>query len=108
MSKAKEQVQGWIKQAQTQEELVARLVDFTEAAKQRTSFPAKYQIQALDWIEKIAVEKGQVAGGVPSLGQTIATQQHHRIAQYQERAYCLSEKQMAVIVRENWGYIKAA
>lgn len=104
--KMEAQTRGWIARSETQEELMATLVAFTERAKAKTAKPAKFQEIALDWIQKIAIQNGRATGGL-SLGDCISDEQHHRIAQWGDKAFCLTEKQMAVIVRENWDYIKS-
>ena len=104
-NKTKAQARGMIERAKTQEDLVAILMAYTEAAKTQTSKPAKFQEATLQYIEEIAVEKGQIVG--LSLGATIMVQQHHKIAQWGDKAFCLSRKQVEVIVRENWNFLKS-
>jgi len=105
MSQMKKQTQKWIESSETQSELLSTLVAYTDAAQEKSPTPAKHQLLALDAIVKIANENGRPQGGL-SLGDTILDQQYHKIGQYGAKAFALSEKQMNVIVRENWNYIK--
>ena len=95
-----------IRRSNTQDEMIAELNEYVAGAKAHTDQAAKFQEAVLHEIQKIAIENGQIAGGPPSLGAHIMVQQHHKIAQYGKRAFCLSEKQMAVIVREEWDWLK--
>jgi len=105
MSKMKEQAQRWIEKAGSEEELLEILVAYTKAAG-ATAKPAKFQLLALDKICEIAQDNGAPSGGC-SLGDTIRAQQYHRIQQWGPKAFCLSERQMAVVAREEWGFLKA-
>ncbi len=105
MSKMKKQTQKMATSANSQRELLALLVNFTEQAEAKTTKAAKFQEMTLTQIVEIAESNGRPTGGC-SLGDTILVQQHHRIVQWGDKAFCLSEKQMQVIVRENWDYLK--
>ena len=106
MSRNKQQTRRIIENAQSQEQLLETLVAYTEAAKQKTSSAAKFQELTLTQIVEIAQENGRQTGGC-TLGDCILTEQHHKIVQWGEKTFLLTEKQMNVIVRENWNWLKA-
>jgi hypothetical protein len=103
--KPKEYVSNWIEKANNQEELLAIFVKATRQMEDQAPQPAKSQEAFLDALNEIAVNKGRPTGG-NSLGDTIMVQQHHKIIQYGSRTFCLSKRQIAVIIHENWAWVK--
>ena len=78
----------------------------------KTAASRKSESELAAWIFKVGQEKGAATqlkmadlltddkGGFASLGQTILAQQSHKIAQWGDKSFPLSEKQCAVIARE--------
>lgn len=78
----------------------------------RATASKKSEAELAAWIFKVGQEKGAATqlkmadlltddkGGFASLGQTILSQQSHKIAQWGAKAFPLSEKQCQVIARE--------
>jgi hypothetical protein len=83
----------------SQDDAVAALVEFGE------KFGAKKQLDLLYVITQIAVDNGRAVGGRVGLGDIILREQIEKVTRYGERAYCLSEKQIGVVVRENYPWI---
>lgn len=82
-------------------------------AKVRKMCAAKTQAEVAEWLYKVGQEKSAKTqlsfadyampddrGGFASLAQTILAQQSHKIEQYGEKAYPLSQKQCEAIARE--------
>lgn len=70
---------------------------------------AENQVAVLDTFNAVAAKRGRYQGGTPSLGDTILDQQVNKIRQYGDKAYKLSDKQVAVIIREiyQWRKVEA-
>lgn len=54
----------------------------------------------------LADEAGRTRGGVPSLGDQILARQIEKVIKYGAKAYRLSNKQVAVILRDAFAWIK--
>lgn len=54
----------------------------------------------------LAEEAGKARAGTPELADSILDQQGRKIKQYGDSAYRLSEKQMQVVSRAAWGYLR--
>jgi len=103
---AKRIAEAIISKSETQEQMVAELVKVYQVNQDNGRPGAKNQDKVIKAIEELAISAGRPAGGTPSLGDSIIAGQAQKIARYGSRAYSLSEKQLAVIVRENWGWVK--
>lgn len=61
---------------------------------------AAFQARAVEALYKAAIRRGMPSGGHATLADSIMGQFHDRISRFGTRAYALSDKQIAVIVRE--------
>ncbi len=84
----------------TADELQAQVARWTgqDAAK-----AARNQLAVLDTLMKVAEERGR-RNPVPSLGDTILIQQAHKLEQFADRTYPLSDKQVATVIRDVEGW----
>ena len=62
------------------------------------------QYAVLDALDALSTDAGRKTAGTPTPGDTILYQFKHKLDQYGASTYPLSEKQIAVIVRENWDW----
>jgi len=69
---------------------------------------ARLEFAILSAFEAMAHAEGMPTGGYTSLGDTIMIQQAHRIEDFGEKAYRLSDKQVAAVIREVFPWIFAA
>jgi len=106
MNAIKSQVLQWIARSKTEEDLLYILIAYTQIARAQTDKPARFQEAALHYIQEIAIENGRVVEDDPSLGDTIMSQQHRKIIQWGNKTFCLSISQMAVVIKENWPFLK--
>ena len=97
MKSFSEMVREWV---EGEIDLTAQLQGLTKAAEAAGRSAAKNQLAALEEMRKIALPERVLNSATPSLAETILVQQHHRIAEWKERAYPLSEKQVAVVIKE--------
>lgn len=92
-------------------EKAAEIIKAAKSQDEIVEFAGKMHVRGqhgfLCAIEEAANQAGRGMQGTPSLGDHIITQQAHRIAEYKDNAYKLSERQIAVIVRENWDWIRS-
>lgn len=65
---------------------------------------AKIQLQILDGFNAAAQDQGRYPGGTPTLGDQILDIQYAKVEKYGKAAYKLSDKQMAVVVNDVYGY----
>ena len=75
---------------------------------QAQSHSANIQRQILDGFNLAAQDQGRYAGGVSSLGDTILDNLALNVNKYGKSAYKLSDKQVAVIIRDVYGYRKVS
>ncbi|KKL27765.1 hypothetical protein LCGC14_2381900 [marine sediment metagenome] len=73
---------------------------------QSQSQTASIQQQILDGFNAAAQEQGRYAGGNPTLGDEILDKLAFNVKKYGKSAYKLSDKQVAVIIRDIHGYRK--
>lgn len=73
---------------------------------QAQSRSASIQQQILDGFNEVAQDQGRYAGGTPTLGDQILDSLALNVNKYGPRAYKLSDKQVAVIIRDVYGYRK--
>ena len=73
---------------------------------QAQSHSANIQRQILDGFNLAAQDQGRYAGGTPTLGDEILDSLALNVNKYGSRAYNLSDKQVAVIIRDIHGYRK--
>ena len=67
---------------------------------------AAHQLAVLDTFNKVAATRGRYQGGAPSLGDIILDEQVDKIRKYGDSTYKLSDKQVAVIIREVYQWRK--
>ena len=67
---------------------------------------ARKQYALIEAMETEAARNGMQTGGMPTLGDEIMFAQQEKINQWGARAFPLSEKQIAVMVRDLEGYRK--
>lgn len=63
----------------------------------------KYQLAVVETMAQIATLRGR-SESIPSTGDSIRDGQARKFAQYGEKAFCLSEKQVACIARDLIGF----
>jgi len=73
---------------------------------QAQSRSASIQQQILDGFNLAAQDQGRYAGGTPTLGDHILDSLALSVNKYGARAYKLSDKQVAVIIKDIHGYRK--
>lgn len=94
------------------EEVAERLLDSGKSVEeiiaiiQAQSVTANRQRMILDAFNKVAAKRGRYQGGTPSLGDIILDEQINKIRRYGDRTYKLSDKQVAVIIREVYEWRK--
>lgn len=54
----------------------------------------------------VSEEMGKYRGGTPTLADQILDRQHSKVRQYKNKSYPLSEKQLLVIAKDAWGWVK--
>ncbi len=96
--KAKSAAKGILNSNFTVDEIVQTI--------QASSISASIQLQILDAFNMAAQEQGRYAGGTPTLGDEIGDKLARNVKKYGKSAYKLSDRQVAVIIREIHGYQK--
>ncbi len=71
---------------------------------QNQSQSASIQLQILDGFNAAAQDQGRYPGGTPTLGDQILDIQYAKVKKYGKAAYKLSDKQVAVVVNDVYGY----
>lgn len=71
---------------------------------QNQSQSANIQLQILDGFNAAAEDQGRYPGGTPTLGDQILDIQYTKVKKYGKAAYKLSDKQVAVVVNDLYGY----
>ncbi len=82
---------------------VEEIVELIQAQSKES---ASIQLQILDGFNMAAQEQGRYAGGIPTLGDEISDKLAFNVKKYGKSAYKLSDRQVAVIIREIHGYRK--
>lgn len=67
---------------------------------------AKMEYLVAQALLNLGQEAGLPRNGGPTLADNILDQQYAKVRRYGENSYRLSEKQIAVIARQVWGYLK--
>jgi hypothetical protein len=82
----------------------AEMVKMVELAAEQRG--ARFQFNILMVIQQIAIDNGAPAGGV-SLADVIMAEQNGRLQRYGDKAFPLSTKQIAVVVRESYPFFNS-
>ncbi len=97
----KQRTKAVAKQILNSRKSVEEIVEIIQA---RSKNSASIQLQILDGFNAAAQDQGRYPGGTPSLGDEIGDKLAFNIKKYGKSAYKLSDKQVAVIIREVYGY----
>lgn len=65
---------------------------------------ANIQLQILDGFNAVSQDQDRYAGGTPTLGDQILDTQYTKVKKYGKSAYKLSDKQVAVVINDIYGY----
>ncbi len=81
---------------------IEEIVEIVQAQSRSTSI----QQQILDGFNAAAQDQGRYAGGSPTLGDEVIDKLAFNVKKYGKTAYKLSNKQVAVIIHDVYGYRK--